>query len=338
MSLIAPFSTMPLREVFDWLNASRRAGVLTVRGVGVETVLHVRNGRVDECAASDPPAMLGQFLLFHGIITEEVLDRAMREHTTSGRRLGDVLVDTGAVDSETMVAALTAKAEETVLSAFDHPSGWFVFDPDATTVASPLALDMAIPDAISRGVRRAEDAAVAAVALEQPGYVLRKSAKAPSPKLNSAWPLRSAYGVVDGERNLDELVLHLHGARFHVIQRLYQLFVEGFIELAPREELAETESPAPGTTDRAIQEDQANTLLCDELLRVIPIAVPREVARDLLDVSIVEKYLLTLCDGTRDVRTIMAVASVRPGVVTAAIRSLIDRGFLRASMGAVDRT
>ena len=48
MSLIAPFSTMSLPEVFGWLDSSRRAGVLTVRGVGVETVLHVRNGRVDE--------------------------------------------------------------------------------------------------------------------------------------------------------------------------------------------------------------------------------------------------------------------------------------------------
>ena len=314
MSLIAPFSTMPLPEVFNWLNSSRRAGVLTVRGVGVETVLHIRNGRVDECAASDPPALLGQFLLFHGIITEEVLDRSMREHLTGGRRLGDVLVDTGAVDSETMVAALTAKAEETVLSAFDHPSGWFVFDPDATTVVSPLALDMAIPDAISRGVRRAEDSTVAAVALERPGYVLRKSAKAPSPKLNSAWPIRSAYGAVDGDRNLDELVLHLHGARFHVIQRLYQLFVEGFIELAPRDELAGAATPAPGTTDMAPREDPAATLPSDELLRVIPIAVPR------------------------DVRTMVAVASVRPHLVTAAIRSLIDRGFLRASLGAVNRT
>ena len=180
MSLIAPFSTMPLPEVFSWLDSSRRAGVLTVRGVGVETVLHVRNGRVDECAASDPPAMLGQFLLFHGIITEEVLDRAMREHVQSGRRLGDVLVDMGAVDSDTMVAALTAKAEETVLSTFDHPHGWFVFDPEATALASPLALDMAIPEAIVRGIRRVEDAAIAAVSLEQPGRVLRKTAKAPS--------------------------------------------------------------------------------------------------------------------------------------------------------------
>ena len=338
MSLIGPFSTMPLAEVFDWLNSTRREGVLTIRGVGIETVLHVRAGRIDECAASDPPALLGQFLLFHGIITEDVLGSAMREHATSDRRLGDVLVDMGAVGGDTMVEALTAKAEETVLSTFDHPSGWFVFDPNAATVASPLTLDMPIPEAIARGVRRAEDAAIAAVSLEQPGHILRKTAKAPSSKLNSAWPLRSTYGAVDGERNIDELVLHLHGARFHIIQRLYQLLCEGFIELVPRDDLVEPGSVAPGTTDLAPRDDQANALSADELLGIVPIAVPPEEARDLGDRSIVEKYLMTLCDGTRDVRTIVAVASVRPHVVTASLRSLIDRGFLKASMGAVDRT
>jgi len=236
------------------------------------------------------------------------------------------------------IIILTAKAEETVLSTFDHPSGWFVFDPEATTVASPLSLDMAIPEAIARGIRRAEDAAIAAVSLEQPGHVLRKSAKPPSSKINSAWPLRSTYGAVDGERNIDELVLHLHGARFHVIQRLYQLFSEGFIELVPRDDFAEGVAAAPAIPEVASRDDQTLAISADELLRVVPIAVPREVTRDLGDVSIVEKYLLTLCDGTRDVRTIVAVASVRPHVVTASLRALIDRGFLRATMGAVDRT
>ena len=346
MSLIAPFSTMSLPEVFGWLDSSRRAGVLTVRGVGVETVLHVRNGRVDECAASDPPAMLGQFLLFHGIITEDVLDHAMREHATGSRRLGDVLVDMGAVGGDTMTEALTAKAEETVLSTFDHPNGWFVFDPGATTVASPLALDMSIPDAIARGVRRAADAAVAAVSLERPGYVMRKTARTASPKLNSAWPLRSAYAAVDGERNIDAIVLHLHGAKFHVIQRLYQLLVEGFIELVAREEtdpfagdeVAESESAAPGITESTPREDLDHGISTGELQRVIPIALPREMARSAGDVSVVEKYLLTLCDGMRDVRMITAVASVRPHIVTDTIRSLIDRGLVRATMGAADRT
>ena len=129
MSLTGSLSTMPLAEVLGWIGATNRLGVLTVRGVGSETMLHLRSGRVVECAALDPPVLLGQFLLFHGVIDEEVLDQAMRAHVGQGRRLGDVLLDTGAVSHEDMQEALTAKAEETVLGAFDYATGWFTFDP-----------------------------------------------------------------------------------------------------------------------------------------------------------------------------------------------------------------
>ena len=120
MSLTGSLATMPLAEVFGWIGATNRLGVLTVRDEGAETMLDVRRGRVVECAASDPPVLLGQFLLFYGVITEEVLDRAMRAHATQSRRLGEVLMDMGAVSSENMEELLTAKAEETVLCSFDQ--------------------------------------------------------------------------------------------------------------------------------------------------------------------------------------------------------------------------
>ena len=159
MSLTGSLSTMPLAEVLGWIGATDRLGVLNVRGVGSETMLLLRGGRVVECAALDPPVLLGQFLLFHGVIDEEVLDQAMRAHVEQGRRLGDVLLDTGAVSSEDMQEALRAKAEETVLSSFDRPTGWFTFDPHAASLEEPLTVDMSITDAIARGDTRVKSAA-----------------------------------------------------------------------------------------------------------------------------------------------------------------------------------
>jgi hypothetical protein len=345
MSLHGPFSTMPLPELLGWVGSSNRAGTVTVHGAGVETMLHVQRGRVDACAASDPPVLLGQFLLFHGAITEEDLDRAMREHAVGARRLGDVLIDIGAISVENLEEALTAKAEETVLGAFDHSDGWFVFDPAATIPMATMALDMPIVDAIARGGKRLEDAAVAAATLERPGQVLRKSAKTPSAKIHAAWPLRNAYGLVDGERTTEEIALHMHGTRFHVVQRLYQLYVEGFIELTwrrtsedqPRLENGEGEVAAP-TPHESTQESLSGAVSSETLEGLIPIAIPREIARQLGSLSSAEKYLLTQCGGTRNLRSITALAPMRAEAVIDTIRSLIDRGFLRASVGSSDRT
>lgn len=49
----------------------------------------------------------GQILLSKGLITEETLNRALEEHRSSGKRLGDVLVDMGAVSRSDVLAALS---------------------------------------------------------------------------------------------------------------------------------------------------------------------------------------------------------------------------------------
>jgi ketosteroid isomerase-like protein len=320
---------MPFAEVLGWIGTTNRVGVLTIRGVGSETMLSVRDGRILECAAVDPPVLLRQFLLFHGVIDEEVLDRAIRAHTADGRRLGDVLLEMGAVTSENMDELLAAKAEETVLSSFDHPTGWFTFEPDATTLPAPLTVDMSIKDAIDRGDKRVKSAAVAAAVLRRSGCVLRKTAKPPSAKLSSVWSLRNAYALVDGERSIDEIVLHMHGTEFYVVQRLHQLFLERFIEVVELGEpspSSESETVAP-----AIRADADSAEPLGALEGIIPVSAPPEFVRASRNLSIVEKYLLTLCDGTRDVRKIRAIAPIQSQVVLDTIQSLSDRGWLKAS-------
>jgi len=54
--------------------------------------------------------------------------------------------------------------------------------------------------------------------------------------------------------------------------------------------------------------------------------------------SVVEKYIITLCDGTRDLQRITAVAPIQSHVVINTIQSLTDRGWLKASAGAADNT
>lgn len=336
MSLTGSLSTMPLAEVLGWIGATNRHGVLTVRGVGSETMLHLRQGRIVECAAANPPVLLGQFLLFHGVIDEEVLDKAMRVHAAQGRRLGDVLVETGAVSSEDMQVALTAKAEETVLGSFDHATGWFTFDPNLTNLEAAMPLDMSITDAITRGHTRVESAAVAAAIIRRSGSVLRKTSKPPSAKLSSVWPLRTAYALVDGERSIDEIVLHMHGTEFHVMQRLHQLYLEGFIEVLEESEdtrpsHSEPAGDAIGTSDITESSIRMDPSRVEALDGIVPVALPAEFVEDTQDLSNVEKYLLTLCDGSRDLRRIAAVAPLQSQIVVNTIQSLRDRGWLKSS-------
>ena len=326
MSLTGSLSTMPLAEVLGWIAATNRVGVLTVRGADSETLLRLRRGRIVECAAVESPVLLGQFLLFHGLIEEDALDQAMRAHVAQGRRLGDVLLASGAVGSENLQEALTAKAEETVLCSFDHPTGWFAFDPDATSLQNPLPLDMSITDAIARGQERVKTAAVAVAALMRTGSVLRKTSKRPSAKLSAVRPLRDVYMLVDGERSIAEIVLHVHGTEYHVVQRLYQLCLEGFIELVDADEPPPSNDLQFATS--TIEADSERTKSSESLDGVIPLAIRPEFVRQSRSLTIIERYILSRCDGTRDLRRITSVAPIQPRVVMDTVQSLKNRGWL----------
>jgi hypothetical protein len=58
--------------------------------------------------------------------------------------------------------------------------------------------------------------------------------------------------------------------------------------------------------------------------------MPPEFIQESGNLSIIEKYLLTLCDGTRDLQRITTVAPVQSQLVVETIRSLQNRGWLQA--------
>ena len=54
---------------------------------------------------------IGEILLAQGLITQEVLDKAMDEHRSSGEPLGKVLVNQGYIDLDTLQGILGLQME-----------------------------------------------------------------------------------------------------------------------------------------------------------------------------------------------------------------------------------
>ena len=319
MSLSGSFDTMPLPELLSWLDTTARSGRLTIDSLRAGTTLVVDNHRITGCQSSEPPTLLGQFLLFHGAISEETLQVAMREQDRNGRRLGEILLDGGSISAEVLDGFLAAKAEETILSTFDVADARFDFDGDTRPPRGVLPVSMPIHFVIAKGLRRIEETAEAALFLEQRGQLLRRTDRRPSPRIGAVWPLRQAYEAVNGARTVEEIALHVYGTRAQVLQRLYELYKEGYIELAtPERSVALLLPPS------ILEEPLTSINVSAEL----PSLVPRRIAEDETALNSVERYLLSRCDGTKDVRSIAMVAPIRPWEVADTIRSLLSRGLL----------
>jgi hypothetical protein len=128
------------------------------------------------------------------------------------------------------------------------------------------------------------------------------------------------------------------------LQRLYQLFVEGFIEVVDRTETTPSSESETATAkmNRAAVMDSPTDLNPSEGLPslgldgIVPTALPPQFIHESRNLSSIEKYLLTLCDGTRDLKRITTVAPIQSRVVVATIQSLSDRGWLSVNPAGAD--
>jgi len=332
MSLHGHIHTMPLPDLFQWIGASRKSGDLRVEHGRVSTRIGCRKGRVTSCSSDDPPKLLGQFLLFQGSITEDILRRAMAEQEESGRSLPVILVEMGAVTKEDLDRVVAAKASEAIFGLFDWDDAEFFFDEDESPDPNAMGFDLDVQDLLLRGAERLDDQTQINAIFRDPSMVVSRTDREPSPDLLADWPTREVYKSIDGKRTIEEITLKVHGTEFLVAKILLGLLHDELIRLGalrpensppPAEPRSATEVSAPKSS--AILKSE---IAREELLSKIPVpVVPREKIQE-AGISAEEDFLLHLSDGTWDVRSLTWVAPMHPADVFVALEHLCDRGFL----------
>ena len=60
----------------------------------------------DDAAPARPKGLIGQVLVKRGLVTEAQIAQALQQQADSGKRLGEVLIDMGALDERGLVDAL----------------------------------------------------------------------------------------------------------------------------------------------------------------------------------------------------------------------------------------
>ncbi len=368
--LMGSFAVLPLADVVELLARRRMTGSLTCeRGTARKTV-HVREGAAVGAASNDPREYLGQLLINFGHLDEEQLTKAFRTQEETKIRLGKVLTMVGLVPAETVREVLAIKIRETLLDVYVWDSGVFSFDDappamidelDATVPLSDISREAEFRATAWSAFRGEFPTGAAALDLDE--------AKVPASLAADTIDGRLLALARDG-KTIDEIGLALHATDFHLYQRLYALARRGILSAAAAPAAAAASAEADAATDlierargllaegrtgdaelvaaKAIElapaSDAARSLhgeaermlgarLRAELLeppRTPRLRVPpREVSR--LRVSSADKYLLSRCDGKRDVRQLAQIAPLRELEVLKAIRRLADAELVELS-------
>ncbi len=157
MSITGNLKTMQLAELLQWLSQSQKTGTLVIEEGKVEKRIYFNGGQIVSSSSNDPSEYLGNFLVNQGLITEDQLDKAVKQQESQKMLLGKILVTTGAVSEEDLDRQLRRKAEETIYDIFTWPEGDFRFlDGELPEFAMvPMKLD--VTGLMMEGARRVDE-------------------------------------------------------------------------------------------------------------------------------------------------------------------------------------
>ncbi|HEX6852066.1 MAG TPA: DUF4388 domain-containing protein [Candidatus Polarisedimenticolaceae bacterium] len=232
MPLYGSLASMPLGDLLQWLGIANKTGTLELERQKVRKRILFRHGRVIACASEDPSDLLGHWLVSRGRISEDVLRQALSRQEREKRHLGELLVEMGAIKKDDLLRQLVAKTEESIFALFEWTDAEFRFRDDDPDPGNVFPVDLRVEDVLLRGAQRHDEVQRIRTIFNDPGIVLRRTAKLPPAEVFRNRMAKSLYEAVNGERSVAEILLHAHASEFLVTKFLFELHRIGAVEVA----------------------------------------------------------------------------------------------------------
>jgi Domain of unknown function (DUF4388) len=367
--LSGDFTTMPIKDVVQYLGNRRVSGKLLVQRGGVFKDLTLSEGSVVSASSNQPREYMGH-------LTEDQLSRAFEAQRETDFRLGKILVMQKIVPEATVLSMLSLKFREMLLDAFQWPDGEFQFE--IVDIRNPLeGLDVRVDllDVHREGEFRETAWQAMRSAFPSGGARLTvDERKLAEPRQPGSMDERLVQLIKDG-LTIDEMALALHATDFYLYQRLYALYRRDAVKV--REESAPAPAQVPVTpqiigsessVDEVVQAarmflenfnyqdaevlarrahemspsaDTADLLKQAEqgllgALRLVlmePVQVPTlqvpQAQLKTMQLSAAERYLLSRIDGKRDVAAIIRVSPLHELDALKYFQGFVDSGFVK---------
>lgn len=140
-------------ELMRSVLGSGETGVLTFHRRGVTKNIYLHMGRIVYARSSDPDERLGEDLLLRGKITVRQYLEASKL-IRPGRRLGTILVELNAIDSEDLLPCLEHHVKEMLLDVFTWTTGEYELAMSEPGKDDVITLNFSMENLILEGVRR----------------------------------------------------------------------------------------------------------------------------------------------------------------------------------------
>jgi len=224
---------VPLLGLLYILFSNAHTGVAAVRSADAHKEVFFKEGWIVFARTSKSEERLGNFLLRKGLFTASNLDEIVAQAQESGEKLGTFLVKGGLFSEKELIELLDFQVKEILFDLFSWKAGEFLFAEQAVgeedVVVSYTPLDIALFAARS-GLDFATFRRMIPnnkIIFRIPPYIERDKARV-IVELDANE--RFIFSLIDGKRNIDQLIKFSGDDEIFVINILYRLVLMGLIK------------------------------------------------------------------------------------------------------------
>ncbi len=237
MALEGNLKDFSLTDMFRLVASGRKSGILYLERADANGKVCFDNGRVFFASSNWNRESLGRRLVKSGAVSEKQLRQALglqkiQKKEKAGRRLGQILVDEGYLDSKILENFIQDQVNDTLFDLFRWEEGNLRFEADETCDDEDIGVSVSVENIIMESARRLE---------------IWNKIREKIPSMDTAFTMAVAPGDKSMEIHLKPkewmLLCYLHGRRtvrelidltgyndFETAKILYGMFSVGLID------------------------------------------------------------------------------------------------------------
>lgn len=228
-----------LPEILHMVSMQSLTGRLSMSHEGRSVDVYFRDGWIAYATGEtrSPKEQLGSMLVSMGRLTKGALDDALARSASESKfgRLGRVLIDDGHVSADDIRTALTKQTERSVYKAMAWADGTFEFELcGLPEFVEEIPLNIKVEGMILEGVRRIGEIRAFTEKITSLGMVFAKPeyTQGEVDAMGLKPEERTVLDIVDGRRDVTELMRISGMEEFTLLRALYALFSAGIIKKA----------------------------------------------------------------------------------------------------------
>lgn len=236
MAIEGPLKELHIHDVFQLLDLGRKTGVLCVTSELRQNsgMVYFEKGAVVAAEIRSNPHPLGTLLLRAGKIAEADLARARAlQGAGDGRRLGDILVDLGAMNRRDLERLVRQQVQEVIFELMNWSEGYFSFEETSgPRISAEASVRIPTESLLMEAARRIDEWSRIEAKVPHLGVVPRFADADSQHGMLDLTPFEwEVIATVDGERDLRAIAESLGRAEFEIARTIFGLTSTGVVVL-----------------------------------------------------------------------------------------------------------